>query len=252
MKKLLLSLMALVCSMSMNAQIKGTATRTGDISVNWVQLWEDGPRFAEYNVGAENAEDYGGYYCWGSSIDRDSKDAYKSGSDALSGADDTATNLWGDNWRMPTKEELKALLDNCDVAWTDNYNGSGIKGKVFTGKGDYASNSVFLPANGSGMGGGVFGKGIQGNYWPSTPDGTTRVFYLVFNSAVQKIESNSSRMSGLAVRAVLADNAAAIGGVVDNAINTRRVGKKVIDGSKLIIIGNNGKMYNTVGIEIKK
>ena len=49
--------------------IAGTAKRTGDIDVRWVQLWEGGPKFAEYNVGAENknAEDYGGYYCWGSS-----------------------------------------------------------------------------------------------------------------------------------------------------------------------------------------
>lgn len=251
MKKILLSLMALACSMSMNAQIKGTATRTGDISVNWVQLWEDGPRFAEYNVGAENAEDYGGYYCWGRSINRDSNGEYKSGTDALSGTDDTATNLWGENWRMPTKEELQALIANCDVEWTDNYNESGIKGKVFTGKGVYASNSVFVPANGLGLWGSVIGKGNEGQYWSSTPDGTTRACYLSFNSAVQRVE-NDSRQGTRAVRAVLADNAAAIEGVVDNAINTRRGGKKVIDGSKLIIIGNNGKMYNTVGIEIKK
>lgn len=234
MKKILFSLVALVCSMSMNAQVMkvmkgnvvvatytadqadnvvfeeaqgstttGTAKRTGDIEVNWVQLWENGPKFAEYNVGVTDgkAESYGGYYCWGSSIDKDQSAAYKSGTDPLTGTDDTATNLWGSEWRMPTKAELDGLLANCDVAWTTV---NGVNGRKFTGKGDYASNSVFLPAAGYCYLGGVLDQGVRGDYWSSTPKGSDYAYNLSFGSGRQNVGLNS-RLNGCSVRAVLAE-----------------------------------------------
>lgn len=38
-----------------------------DVDVNWVQLWTDGPRWAEYNIGVDdgNPESYGSYFAWG-------------------------------------------------------------------------------------------------------------------------------------------------------------------------------------------
>lgn len=180
----------------------GTAKRTGEIDVNWVQLWEDGPKFAEYNVGAENnkAEDYGGYYCWGSSKNKDSNEAYKSGSDALTGTDDTATNLWGSAWRMPTQAELEALPANCDVEWTAV---NGVNGRKFTGKGDYASNSVFLPAAGY-YSGSVDERGDYGIYWSSTPIGSDFAYSLNFSSGGQSV-GGGFRAYGFSVRAVLVE-----------------------------------------------
>ena len=235
MKKILFSLVALVCSMSMNAQIMkvmkgnvvvatytadeadnvvfegitGTAKRTGDIDVTWVRLWENGPKFAEYNVGAANnkAEDCGGHYCWGSSIDKDSNATNRHGIGALTGADDTATNLWGSAWRMPTQAELEALPANCDVEWTAV---NGVNGRKVTGKGDYASNSVFLPAAGYCSSGYVNGQGDGGRYWSSTPTGNQYsyyafyAYYLYFNSGDQYV-SNIHRFNGYSVRAVLAE-----------------------------------------------
>lgn len=234
MKKILFSLVALVCSMSMNAQVMkvmkgnvvvatytadqadnvvfeeaqgstttGTAAATGIGNVGWVQLWTDGPKFAEYNVGVTDgkAESYGGYYCWGSSIDKDSNAAYKSGNDALIGTDDTATNLWGREWRMPTKAELDGLLANCDVAWTTV---NGVNGRKFTGKGDYASNSVFLPAAGYCYDGYVYGQGDDGYYWSSTPGGSSSACRLLFYSGGQDVYSGR-RDYGFSVRAVLAE-----------------------------------------------
>lgn len=226
--------MALACSMSMNAQIMkvmkgnvvvatytaeqadnvvfeeayafgtGTAKRTGDINVKWVQLWENGPKIAEYNVGASSATENGAHYCWGSSIDKDPAVAYKSGSDALTGDDDTATNLWGSNWRMPTKAEFDALLANCDVVWTDNYKESGVKGVIVTGKGDYASNSVFLPAADFCVNGVPSGND-RGDYWSSTPNGNTaHAYYLQFDSGSQ-FTNYRYRYRGSSVRAVLAE-----------------------------------------------
>ena len=227
--------MALVASMSMNAQVmkvmkngeveatyKGSeysvvfeeeqgSTTTGtakatiggsEVDVNWVQLWENGPKFAEYNVGVTDgkAESYGGYYCWGSSIDKDQSAAYKSGTDPLTGTDDTATNLWGNNWRMPTKAELDDLLANCDVAWTTV---NGVNGRKFTGKGDFASNSVFLPAAGYCFHDDFYGQGL-GNYWSSTPSGSSNAYYLYFYSGLRLVCSYS-RNNGYSVRAVLAE-----------------------------------------------
>lgn len=133
------------------APTTGTEKRNDNIDVNWVQLWEDGPKFAEYNVGAENnnAWDCGGYYYWGRSVNCDTNvENYKKTNDPLTDEEDTATNLWGSNWRMPTSQELEELCNKCDKTWTDDYQGTGVKGLVFTGKGPYKSNSIFLPAAG--------------------------------------------------------------------------------------------------------
>ena len=233
MKKILFSLVALVCSMSMNAQVMkvmkgnvvvatytadqadnvvfeeaqgltttGTAKRTGDIEVNWVQLWENGPKFAEYNVGAANnkAEDYGGYYAWGGS--QDMVDDHNTGSATLTGDNDTATKLWGNAWRMPTQAELQALLANCDVAWTTV---NGVNGRKFTGKGGYASNSVFLPAAGYCYGGDVDVRGYDGIYWSSTPNGGSNAYDLYFGSGDQDVGGRGRRDGGCSVRAVLAE-----------------------------------------------
>ena len=47
---------------------------------------------------------------------------------------------------MPTKAEWQELRDNCNVVWTDDYNGTGVAGWVFTSK--INGNSLFFPAAG--------------------------------------------------------------------------------------------------------
>ena len=239
MKKLFLTLMALAATMSIDAQmvkimngdqlvvrhkvpnggkvvfekapdlgIKGKTERTGGIEVNWVQLWEGGPRFAEYNVGAENnkAEDFGGYYNWGMSAVQTKENAeyYQSGSFALMGNDDTASNLWGSNWRLPTKEELEALLneENCTCTWIENYEGKVVNGLLCKGKGDYEENSVFLPAAGDCTKGVTAQEGYCGVYWSSTPDGSYGTYILCISSYGQLVQ-DYIRHYGSSVRAVL-------------------------------------------------
>ena len=169
--------------------------------VKWVQLWADGPKFAECNVGAENnkPEDYGGYYAWGGNQNK--VDDYNTGSDALSGTDDTATNLWGSKWRMPTNAELQALVDSCEVEWTTV---NGVKGRKFTGKGDYSSNSVFLPAAGY-CRGDVLAGGTIGAYWSSTGNGSGNAYSLLFKLDTLFVSDDDKRTDGFSVRAVLAE-----------------------------------------------
>ena len=187
--------------------ITGTATRTGGTNVNWVQLWANGPKFAEYNVGATSKTEYGGYYAWGGTYANGegitANKTYNTGTSVLTGNDDTATALWGSNWRMPTSAELQALLNNCDV---QGINVGGVNGRVFTGRDEYKNNSVFLPATGYcdlGYPGGVSvsNLGSDGRYWSSTPSG----------DSAYDLEFDGSRLFGrwrdwgFSVRPVLAE-----------------------------------------------
>lgn len=230
MKKIILTLVALTAAMSMNAQcIKlmkngkvvatystseadgveyeeqpttGAVTRTGGIVVKWVQLWEDGPKFAEYNVGANSAEGDGGYYCWGGSTNRNTGSSKQGACSSLTGDDDTATKLWGRNWRMPTRDELQGLIDNCDSG-AEKLN--GVTGIRYRGKGIYAGNSIFLPFAGDGN----LNHGAFGYYYSSESDNDTKkpfrlveTSYLIFSSVeVKTIDGNNL----CSVRAVLTD-----------------------------------------------
>ncbi len=175
---------------------RGIAKRTDDIDVNWVQLWENGPKWAEYNVGEDNGDGSygcGGYFAWKGNETRGSKET----------VNDTATALWGSNWRMPTSEELQALIDNCDVEWTDNYNSTGKAGNVYKGQGEYSGNSVFFPAAGNYHTSGILiNTGIVGYYWSSTPDGSDSAYDLIFISGNQAVGSFDCGY-GYSVRAVL-------------------------------------------------
>ena len=194
-------------------QTTGTAMRMGDIPVNWIQLWAGGPKFAEYNIGAENnkAEDYGFYLTWGGKINNVDAatwtDDHRKGLGDLTGTDDTAIYLWGSNWRMPTKDELEGLFDpaKCTATWVEDYNGSN-KGLLFQGlEGTaYKDNSVFFPAAGSIVDGDFLSKGSCCYYWTSAQDVRTGAFCLYHNSRSEGV-TDCIRGRGNSIRPVLAE-----------------------------------------------
>lgn len=159
------------------------------------QLWAGGPYFAEYNVGVTNGnmKDFGDYYAWGGCQDRGND--YWTGEGMLTGDHDTATKLWGPNWRMPTAAELQALLDNCTVQWSPILYENGYK---FIGKeAPYSSyNYVFFPVADS-------NNNVR-CYWSSTPDDSdsNKAKNLKLSSSEKRMESNL-RTNGYCVRAVL-------------------------------------------------
>lgn len=178
-----------------------------------VQLWENGPYWAECNVGAEKPEDYGYQFWWGDTVgytntgsgwisvkDGASISFSSSGTAAstyskstsalqsagyidstgnLAAAHDAATAHLGAPWRMPTYEELLALNNNCTSEWITT---NGVNGRVVRGKGDYADRSIFLPAAGTGSGSNLDYPGSYGFYWSSTPSSSTTLnsYYLYF------------------------------------------------------------------------
>ena len=130
-----------------------------------VQLWEGGPYWATTNIGADNPWDYGLYFWWGDttghrlSADGTFSFSFDYYNDAVWLVDWSETSLapyhdaahvhWGGGWRMPTSQELRELRSKCN--WTRTTL-NGVKGFIISGKGDYASNSIFLPAAGHGDG----------------------------------------------------------------------------------------------------
>ena len=194
---------------------RGTAEATIDgvkTFVNWVQLWSGGPKFAEYNIGATSATEYGGYYTWGGTYKNgngitwnDDHNTTNMGSGNLSGTEDTATKIWGSNWRMPTDEECEALYENCTMEQIDGVNntylGTSAIGCLFSGNGVYVSNSVFLTTAGACVSGSVIFPDILGFYWSSTPENQLKAIALALNNMGPV--GNSERGLGCSVRAVL-------------------------------------------------
>ena len=148
-----------------------------------VQLWADGPYFATCNVGATAPQEYG--------ILTNFDDAAQAVTDAL-----------GDGWRVPTMEDFTNLLNNCNHSWSNNYNNTGINGRVFTSKSD-SSNSIFLPAAGCDYGDGRVMDGNAGLYWSSILEvaNPNCAWSLCSLESIARVGSDT-RSNGFSVRAV--------------------------------------------------
>ena len=114
----------------------------------------------------------------------------------LEAADD-ATRKLGSLWRMPTKEEIRELLDHCTWNWTtqDGVNGCEVKGPN--------GNSIFLPAAGCREGSGLNSAGSEGYYWSSSLSAalSCSARYLSFDSGAHDW-GNYNRYCGFSVRPV--------------------------------------------------
>lgn len=184
--------------------ITGTATYLAggfENEVTWLQMWENGPKFAEKNVGSSAPASHGGYYAWGGTSNHYS---YASGSADLSGSNDNATYSWGENWRLPTKTEFEGLLANCDLTLDRNYEGTGVRVLKFTGRGRYAENVLILPCSGYAPDLGVEHYVNQAAYYlTSTANGQDASYYFNYWDADENGVTSGQRSDMVAVRAVL-------------------------------------------------
>ncbi len=165
------------------------------VSVGKVQLWEGGPYWADRNIGAKKPEDYGLYFWWGDTKGHrpslDGKFSFNFGENnsaiytydksvselqsagwvtsgvVLTPAHDAAHVKWGGSWRIPTKQEFDDLMSKCDRTRTTM---NGVNGYVVRGRGNYASNSIFLPAAGAGNGTWHCYSGSECHCWSSVPN----------------------------------------------------------------------------------
>ncbi len=163
-------------------------TTEGAVDLGLSVLW------ASCNVGAESPEEYGDYFVWGETTTKSSYTMSNSVTYGLStselesrgiiGADgqlapayDAATVNWGDDWRMPTLDEMKELVDNCTWEWTTQ---NGVNGRKVTGPNGH---SIFLPAAGYRFDTSLSGAGSGGRCWSATPySDSYHAYYLNFSS----------------------------------------------------------------------
>lgn len=197
----------------------GTAKATigdGPVEVEWVRLWDKGPKFAVYNLGVTDGKiaNYGGYYTWGGKVEASRTQQYNNeGTTDLTGDDDTATHIWGNEWRMPTKDEMQALIDNCDCDFQMKTR-DGVKGVEYNGRGKYAGLSLFLPAGSTyyPVQDFVLNQGDYGFYRTSTIYRSEKAYSLYFNPGQHDIYGNpcfglvdDTRYNGHNIRAVIND-----------------------------------------------
>ena len=130
-----------------------------------------GTLWAEHNVGALFPEGYGDHFAWGeiepkNEYTSDNCSSYQQDLGDISGNPmfDAATANWGDDWRMPTLEEMFELTQNCTWTWTEV---NGVAGYKVASKTN--DNYIFLPASGFRVNGDLLDQNTYGYYWTSTP-----------------------------------------------------------------------------------
>lgn len=130
-------------------------------------------KWATCNVGASKPEEYGKYYTF-----------------------KKTKKLSSSNWRVPTIEEIKELLENCDYKWTTN---NGVNGGLFTSKKN--GNSIFFPAAGGRNGSDMYYMGSCGEYWSLSAKGNDEAYLFYFGDG-KVFVSFGDRSIGRSVRLV--------------------------------------------------
>ena len=174
-------------------------------------------KWANKNLGALTSERPGQLLSWGELAQKSSYfdnyyeyyNSYYSyqdiGSDISSTQYDAAYSQSGGKYRMPTRAEMKELIDRCTIT---NEIVNGVDGFRITGPN---GNSIFMPASGyKYYNDYLFASDDSHNnrcgfYWTSEPYGgnTSRYAYsLVLGTDGIRIINNSYRFAGLAIRPV--------------------------------------------------
>lgn len=143
--------------------------------------------WAKCNIGADTETDAGSYFQWGDTqgytadqvgVDkifdwahykfgtRDNLTKYNStdGLTTLRPEDDAAYANMGKDWKVPTEVQYQELIDNTPSEWVDNYNNTGVSGRLFTGTN---GNTLFLPAVGIAFDNMIF-MSYSGSYWAAS------------------------------------------------------------------------------------
>ena len=155
-----------------------------------------GLNWAIKNVGASSVKDDGNYYMYGkgSRVYTYGDSMYEGIEDPLDSSLDTATQVMGSGWRMPTENECRALTGNSSYYWV-SYN--NVNGCVFNSNG----NVLFFPAAGWYNDGSLRNYGNVSYLWSSTPINKYNAYYMLFYSG-RRLVYEGGRHAGYPVRGV--------------------------------------------------
>ena len=219
----MLALTLTVQAQTMNVHFKnGTKVKFNSVNVDYVDFTEKpsdptltpgdyvdlglSVKWASCNLGASTPAGKGGYYAWGETSTKtkyteENYAYYKEGSGYtnigkdISGTQyDAATVNLGKDWRMPTKDEVQELINECTFTYGKV---DGVKGYYATGKN---GNSIFLPYYGFMTTVETFGL-IEGHFWSGSVYESDYGWNLVIFDA-KKQNSIERRYLGLQIRPV--------------------------------------------------
>ena len=153
-----------------------------------------GIQWATCNIGAESETDYGNFYKWKDSKEWTNDDIYYTYTD-------TATEIMGLPWRMPTNGDYWELVFNTNFYYVQNFNGSGVNGLKVENKND-ASKYIFFPFNGHmEQQSGHIDLNV-GYYWTSSGNRPNGMYCLMDKQGDLDPASNMFGWYGLLVRGV--------------------------------------------------
>ena len=172
-------------------------------------------KWACCNVGASAPWEYGGYYAWGETEEKECYDwntyIYCDGSsetchdlgDNISGSKyDVAHVKWGGKWCMPSEDQFDLLDEYCAKQHTEV---NGIRGYKYTSA---TGGSIFIPDAGIRKNDEVLYAGQQGFCWLSSrywDDENNQARYAYGHSTAGGGISTGSRCDGIPVRPVIAN-----------------------------------------------
>lgn len=127
-------------------------------------------------------------------------------------AHDVARQLCGEKWRIPTSDEFKELIDNCDFVQADGTTviDAGTTNKIVTVNGvdgiylksKTNGNLLFFACSGFGHDTTWYNRGSNGDYWASSYVSSRNARRLYFNSGGVNPQDINYRAYGYPVRPV--------------------------------------------------
>lgn len=233
-----------------------------------------GTLWAMHNLGAGNSSEYGEYYAWGETAPKNEYDwdnymyfdrqimdpkiglwcvTEDIGEDIQYTRHDAASAEWGDNWGMPTEDQLRELRRLCWHEWVEE---NGVCGVRVHGPNKH---SIFLPAGGI-----VEKKGdsappyanLDGLYWGSTQSVLTDIdescnqaaYVLAFDRGGFGVVNRQDKCSGINIRPVANSGAlSSVSSVADEEILISSSDEEILvkgcgDGNRIEIYDLSGKL----------
>ena len=162
----------------------GTICTDQEVDLGLAASW------AGYNVGADAPQEYGNHYAWGETASKAVylEDTYENPSmNVLDELHDVASQEWGYGWHMPSVNDIKELIENCDISFVSY---RGVDGWAATSRvPGYEGKTIFFPAAGYRAGENTNYQGQQCVFWSNSlvSDGATHAVNAFFDGNTLKL-----------------------------------------------------------------
>ena len=173
-----------------------------------------GTIWAACNLGASSPEEYGNYYAWGETEQKDhyswhnykfgvqdklTKYNKEDGKIILDPEDDAAHVVLGGKWHIPTKEQIEELFENTTNEYSEL---DGVKGTLFTSK--INGKELFFPYSGNHSAASFIGEDTWYSCWSSSiTDYSHNYAVSIYSDIFENRFSSGDRYFGYSVRGVL-------------------------------------------------